>query len=444
MKNVQDHPVKENNRPAKRYFFILGREAHLAVAELMAVLAKRHLAYEILDSSKEALVLEAEILPQELFAELGGMIKYGECLFEAPAVENFPPKADLSQRLISPSAEALAEKIKTSLGEIVGDKMIFGFSVYALGEMPFGVLKSIKSKLDRFAMVLKKEIKQTARRVRYVTTNELALSSVAVLTNKLMREGGHEFVALARGGNIIFGQTLGVQDFSEFRHRDFGRPARDPKRGTLPPKLARVLINLSGASKQSALLDPFCGDGTVLTEAIALSFSNLIGSDIDPLAVSNTEANTNWCTKEYQHNADIRLFAADARSLSDMLPPQSVDAIVTEGDLGSPLRARLSRSEAERVIESISVLYRETIKVLASLLTRGGRMVLALPHYPTEAGEFGISFDGLSFDELHLAPVDVWPKEVSRKIGRFGAQNSYIYGREDQKVEREIFIFQKM
>ena len=424
MKKKQDPTSLSADKLKKRYFFILGREAHLAVAELIVMLGKMNLSYNILANGREVLIVEALELPKELFAELGGMIKYGECLFEEPGIENL--------------------KTETFISNILGEKMIFGFSVYALGEMPLGVLKSIKSKLDRFAMVLKKEIKQTISRVRYVTTNDLALSSVAVLTNKLMREGGHEFVALVEGGNIIFGKTLAVQDFSEFRHRDFGRPVRDPKRGTLPPKLARILLNLAGASKDTTILDPFCGDGTVFTEAIALGYKKLIGSDIDPLAVTNTEANTEWCKASYNQNTEVRLFAADARHLADMLPPQSVGAIVAEGDLGSPLRVRLTKLEAERAIESISVLYRETIKVLASLLERGGRMVLALPHYPTEAGEFGISFAGLSFDELHLVPVDVWPKEVKKNIGRFGAHSSYIYGREDQKVERQIFIFQKM
>src|SRR3989344_2769935 len=424
MKKKQDLTSFSADKLKKQYFFILGREAHLAVAELIVMLGKMNLSYNILANGREVLIVEALELPKELFAELGGMIKYGECLFNEPAIENLK-----------------AEKF---ISNIVGEKMMFGFSVYALGEMPLGVLKSIKSKLDRFAMFLKKEIKQTISRVRYVSTNDLALSSVAVLTNKLMREGGHEFVALVEGGNIIFGRTLAVQDFSEFRHRDFGRPVRDPKRGTLPPKLARVILNLVGASKDTVVLDPFCGDGTVLTEAIALGYKKLIGSDIDLGAVANTERNTEWCKKVYNQNTEVPLFAADARHLADMLPPQSVGAIVAEGDLGSPLRARLTRSEAERAIESISVLYRETIKVLASLLERGGRMVLALPHYPTEAGEFGISFTGLSFDELHLSPVDVWPKDVPKNLGRFGQLSSYIYGREDQKVERQIFIFQKM
>src|SRR3989344_6901072 len=272
MKKKQDLTSFSADKLKKQYFFILGREAHLAVAELIVLLGKTNLSYNILASGREVLIIEAEELPPELFAELGGMIKYGECLFDEPGVENLASEAFISN--------------------ITGDKMLFGFSVYALGEMPLGVLKSIKSKLDRFAMTLKKEVKQTISRVRYVSTNDLALSSVAVLTNKLMREGGHEVVALVEGGNIIFGRTLAVQDFSEFRHRDFGRPVRDPKRGTLPPKLARILLNLAGASKDTTILDPFCGDGTVFTEAIALGYKKLIGSDIDPLAVTNTEANT--------------------------------------------------------------------------------------------------------------------------------------------------------
>lgn len=422
---MQDPAVVGQNQAQNRYFFILGREPHLAIAELISVFARHGITYEITAASNEVLiVLTAAAVSADFFNELGGMIKYGECLFEVPSLDQL----DLNS-------------LETMMS---GEKAIFGFSVYALAQGAQNRLQMIKSQLDRLALNLKRALKESVTRVRYVASREPAMSSVAVLTNKMMREGGFEFVALAREREIIFGRTLGVQDFSEFRRRDFGRPIRDPKRGTLPPKLARILVNLAGAPKAGTILDPFCGDGTVLTEAIALGYANLIGSDIDPAAVKNTEQNTTWCIKEYQQNADVRLFAADARDLGAMQPPQSVDAIVAEGDLGSPLRERLSKEEAMRAIEAKSILYRETVTALAPLLKQGGRMVIALPHYPTAVGDFGISFAGINLEQLRLSPAAPWPKDLPRFLGRFGQFDSYIYGREDQKVEREIFVFQKM
>ena len=58
-------------------------------------------------------------------------------------------------------------------------------------------------------------------------------------------------------------------------------PKNKPKRhpAMLKPKLARLLVNLTGAKKQ--LLDPFCGTGSILIEAGVLGLKPL-GSDIDP------------------------------------------------------------------------------------------------------------------------------------------------------------------
>ena len=35
-----------------------------------------------------------------------------------------------------------------------------------------------------------------------------------------------------------------MQDFEQWGARDYGRPSRDAVRGMLPPKLARMMVNL--------------------------------------------------------------------------------------------------------------------------------------------------------------------------------------------------------
>lgn len=420
MKNWQDGDNK-------RYFFILGREAHLAIIELIAVLRSHSLPYNIRSGSREVLIIEtAQALSIALFERLGGMIKFGECLFERH------------------SPDALDEESFLSYFNFDEERILFGFSLYDLGGSASLRLREIKSGLERRALSLKKILKTKSPRVRYVSTKDLALSSVAVLTNKLMRAGGYEFVILASQNKFVVGRTVAVQDWSEFRHRDFGRPVRDPKRGTLPPKLARVLLNLSGAKETDLVLDCFSGDGTILTEAIALNFKKLIGADIDEVAVAHTRKNVDWAIQEYGKKAEVKLFVSDARALPSLLGAERVRAVVSEGDLGAPLRERFSQREAELAVLKISQLYREALGALAGVIEHGGRIVLALPHYPTVKGNFGISFDPIILHNLRLAPVDLWPTEIVRNFGRFGRAGTYIYGRENQKVEREIFVFEKM
>lgn len=95
---------------------------------------------------------------------------------------------------------------------------------------------------------------------------------------------GKQFVAV----------TLAVQDFEEYRFLDFGRPQRDMVSGSMPPKLAKIMLNLSGVKIDQAILDPFCGSGTMIQQALLLGFTNIVGSDASPKAVEDTKKNLNW------------------------------------------------------------------------------------------------------------------------------------------------------
>jgi len=73
--------------------------------------------------------------------------------------------------------------------------------------------------------------------------------------NDLLASGG-EHVLMGVEGKLMIGQTEAVQPYKQWSARDFGRPARDPKSGMLPPKLARLMINLSGVDpKGKTILD---------------------------------------------------------------------------------------------------------------------------------------------------------------------------------------------
>jgi hypothetical protein len=47
---------------------------------------------------------------------------------------------------------------------------------------------------------------------------------------------------------------MALQDFESYSKRDYGRPARDPRTGSLPPKLAQILINLAEPNKILAVV----------------------------------------------------------------------------------------------------------------------------------------------------------------------------------------------
>src|SRR5579859_4559985 len=113
---------------------------------------------------------------------------------------------------------------------------------------------------------------------------------------------------------VVFAQTLAVQDIDDWTLRDRAKPYADRKKGLLPPKLARIMVNLSKKEiddKQLRLYDPFCGSGTVLMEGL-LSEYEVVGSDLDKDSVQGTEMNLKWFKEAYQLEKNLwRVFAAD-------------------------------------------------------------------------------------------------------------------------------------
>ncbi|MGD0937856.1 MAG: methyltransferase domain-containing protein [Streptosporangiaceae bacterium] len=67
---------------------------------------------------------------------------------------------------------------------------------------------------------------------------------------------------------------------------------RDASRGTLHPPMAAVLARLLSVAPYEAVLDPFCGDGTILIEIAEIApGADIRGSDLDPARVDNAVAN---------------------------------------------------------------------------------------------------------------------------------------------------------
>ncbi len=117
---------------------------------------------------------------------------------------------------------------------------------------------------------------------------------------------------------------------SSMRHRD-GRVVERP--GALRPTVAAAMVRLlSRPSFDGVLLDPFCGSGTILTEAAAVGWRPL-GADLDPEAVKVARSNVQGAAW---------LLVADARRLS--LVAQSVSAVASNLPFGKQYRIQGSAS----------------------------------------------------------------------------------------------------
>ena len=107
-----------------------------------------------------------------------------------------------------------------------------------------------------------------------------------------------------------------------------------PYKGKFYPQLAKGLINLSGVSTGSKVLDPFCGSGTTLLEGY-LNGLRTFGCDMHPLAAKITRAKTGILEVEPDLVTDVvatllaSLDGAPKKFSSDLdqFPPDCINEI---------------------------------------------------------------------------------------------------------------------
>ncbi|MBI1908329.1 hypothetical protein HYS28_02845 [Candidatus Uhrbacteria bacterium] len=277
-------------------------------------------------------------------------------------------------------------------------------------------------------MTVKTQLKEKGLSARFVMSESPALNAVAVRKNDLIKKGA-EFVLLVAPDRVVIGTTTAVQDAEDWSERDFGRPRRNAKQGMLPPKLARMMINLTGERVTGkTLLDPFCGSGTVLMEGAMLGAAKLVGSDIATGAVHDTQHNLSWLKERGVSVGDVDVFAAKASEVAHRLEPKSIDLLVTETYLGMPRRGTETKEEILKAVEYIGTLYRESFATLRAVLADDAVLVIAAPVH-------------MLGDASYEAPVEAIMTELGYSYDPV-TPDPLIYHREDQLVGRRFFRFQ--
>lgn len=388
------------------YFFVLGNNPALSLAELSAVLPCQDGAL----ISNEVFIWETgnEIVPEKLIKVLGGIIKIG--VFEKTA----PNQANLIDPMLA---------ICNKASQKTTGKFNFGISNY--GQQPLPV--------ESIGLTLKKKLKEHEISSRLVTSQGKTLSSVVVEQNKLLTKGV-EIVLAADGGKILVGRTLAVQDFKNLSKRDFGRPVRDDRSGMLPPKVAQIMLNLAEVKNfNGIILDPFCGSGTILQEALLLGFTKVAGTDLSSKAIADTKENITWLKDKYGlEGAKTDIFIKNVIKLSESFKPESVEAIVCEPYLG-PQRGW---SDMKLVKKELEDLYSQALREFSKILKPHGRVVMIWPKF---FGDKQINPDYYKFEIKNSLPEE-WKKWPGVKVTE---RNTIVYGRAGQKVFREIVVLEK-
>jgi tRNA G10 N-methylase Trm11 len=278
-----------------------------------------------------------------------------------------------------------------------------------------------KPKID--AARIKRLLKEGNVSSRFIESPRDGLSASVLLHQKVT-----ELNIIQVENKVIFAETLAVQDIDDWTLRDRRKPYSDRKKGMLPPKLARIMVNLglgqaeTGDSQAKPLVyDPFCGTGTVLLEAM-MRDCDVVGSDLDPDSIMGTQNNLVWFDQTYQKKLNHQVFVADAANAELRQLPRKADLIVTEPFLG---KQTPNIDQLPNIFKGLEKMYLGVFKQWTRLLAENATIVIVFPY--VQAGKQTFSLENM---------IDKFTQ-----LGYTATFSPILYSRPDAVVQRQIWVF---
>jgi len=433
------------------YIALLGRQPEISLAELAAVFGA--------DCVNRISQQFAEVQTSQFdITTLGGTIKCAKVITELPA--NRTDKASLlaASRFITQHYQAKWAHSP--------HKITLGLSIYNLAVGARDVQKT--------GLILKSSLKKSNTSLRLIPNDQPALSTATAHNNKL---GGSPYkvellLIKTTDRRLIIAESRGVQNITAYTRRDRHRPKRDAFVGMLPPKLAQIMLNLAlgagsltrqrshnnsvtrsafslsdksmvlrtalpdafdlgetaGSRAAVTILDPFCGTGTVLQEALLAGY-DVVGTDLSQKMVDYTAENLSWLQSTFTtpghpvgHVIDIH----QADATTHRWPNSThLTAVVCETYLGQPFSAPPAPQKLAEVVGNCNHIITSFLTNIRPQLAPNTPLCIAVPAW----------YDASS-RATHLPLIKNLQRLGYCQLNR----TPLIYRRPDQIVARELLV----
>lgn len=280
-------------------FLLSGEHPTLPASEALASIEAEGFEYEIDEAFDQVLIARTEADPKALSGRLGMTHWIGEHFCTSPPDEILDAVGSTDLVDVLPHGKSIAirvKRVKRHLSDLNAQDLA--------KKIADQILEMVNYKVD--------------------------------LTNP-----DNEIIGVLSDGKLALGLVKASVNRSKFEKR------RPPERnvvhpGTLPPILARALVNLARTPRGGTFLDPFCGIGGILIEA-GLIGSKLVGGDIKDEMIRGAERNL-----KKEGITDFQLSIGDARRLKF---DEEIDAIATDPPYGR--QATTGGSELQRLYEQV-------------------------------------------------------------------------------------------
>jgi len=379
------------------YYCLLGNTPDLSFAELNALYPRAQVFKRSLQVA--SLQLTDDEAAHQLMDVAGGTVKV---IKELHVLTDSAP-------------DAVQKQIAGALIALNLPKVTFGVAEIGRDHLPPLELYKIKRQMEA------ENIK-----VRFVEGSRQGLSASILLH----QEEVVEMNVLQLESQLVLGQTVGIQDIDTWSEIDRSKPYANRKKGMLPPKVGRMMINLALTDRPAdqapvIVYDPFCGTGTILLEALRRG-CQVVGSDLDPESIEGSQRNLSWFAEQAEGKDTFAptatIFASDVSQVKPEQLPRLVDYIVTEPFLGRP---QPRPEQLTNVFRGIERLYLGAFKQWTKLLADQAKVVIVFPQ--VNLGKHVYGLQGL-IDKLE-------------SFGYTITSEPLLYHRPQAVVQRQIYIF---
>ena len=358
-----------------KIFFILGRNPELSKAEIFEFLKARNRTQKEIFFEGNLLIIEVNEGEKFNIQEFGGVIWLGQITFEGTK-ENF--QTYLNKNEIIPE-----------------DK----FSYAIIGNQDEQILKE-KFKKER----KKASIKHGRNQIQYQDGTKHKLPKADFL-----------IVYYKHGEIIYFGTATQSYSNTELRNRDMNKPVRRESLA-ISPRLSKILINLSGAKPHDLMLDPFCGIGGILQEAL-LKQINVYGIDNDKQATINAKTNLKWIQDKYNIKSTYKIENNNSTHASDL----QFAAIATETPLGKLLKKKPNTNQSKQMILNFEAYIIPILRRLKIIKKPSAKIAITFPVIQT---------------------IHVDAQKIAKKTGLKIYIAPIFESRPDQFISRDILVLQ--
>lgn len=432
------------------YIALLGRQPEISLAELAAVFG--------VDNVNRISQQFAKVQTDQFdITTLGGTIKCAKVITEFPASRTDKASLLAASRFITQHYQAKWAHSP--------HKITLGLSAYNLAVGARDIQKT--------GLILKSSLKKSGTSLRLIPNDQPALSTATAHNNKLGNSSHKVELLLVKTTDhrLIIAESRGVQNITAYTRRDRHRPRRDAFVGMLPPKLAQIMLNLAlgagslarhrscsnsvtssdsslsdksmvlrtalpdafdleemaGSRAAVTILDPFCGTGTVLQEALLAGY-DVVGTDLSQKMIDYTTENLSWLQSTFTAPGNIiDIHQADA-TMHHWPNSKHLTAVVCETYLGQPFSAPPTPQKLAEVVGNCNHIITSFLTNIRPQLALNTPLCIAVPAWYDASGQ-----------ATHLPLIKHLQKLDYHHLNR---RTPLIYRRPDQVVARELLILQ--